>query len=255
MLQAQEDLGGAWRSLLSDPVERAAAGMREALPAVAEEYGALAGDAAAIWYEDVRPSKLPRYQPRTFVPQVLQDAEGLATWGVTPLFEGDIDAAWERLSGTLQQIVAGHDRETVQGNAGRDPGVVRWRREAKAGACAYCAYMSVLSEIYVSAEEWAKWDDPAKYHDDCGCEPVVEFVGEPLGPLPNGDVWGDVFEKAHEAVSEDYARKRKLAPNLRRTTFYRRFPETTLTTKNILREARRIGGPGMFGDGTLPKSA
>src|SRR5690625_4316079 len=80
VLQAQEDLNGAWRSLLSDPVERAAAGMREALPAVAEQYGALAGESAAIWYEDVRPVGAARYTPRAFVPASLAEATGLTTW-------------------------------------------------------------------------------------------------------------------------------------------------------------------------------
>src|SRR5690606_3540073 len=66
--QAQEDLGGLWRSLLSDPLERAAAGMREAVPAVAEVYWAAAAENAAIWYEDVWPAVAPRFEARVFRP-------------------------------------------------------------------------------------------------------------------------------------------------------------------------------------------
>src|SRR5699024_3380708 len=123
VVQAQEDLGGAWRSLISDPAERAAAGMREVLPAVAEEYGALAADQALFWYEDMRPAGAVKYTPRPFTPSSLAEAAGLTTWAVTPLFTGDEAAAALRLAGTLQKLVVDHDRATVEGNITRDPAV------------------------------------------------------------------------------------------------------------------------------------
>lgn len=259
VIQAQEDLNGAWRSLLSDPVERAAAGMREALPAVAEHYGALAGDRAAIWYEDMRPVDAAKYSPRPFVPKSLSEATGLTTWGVTPLFQGDPDAAWTRLAGTLQRIVSDHDRVTVEENADCDPSAWGWRRRAAADACAYCAYMAVVL------------DDPSleiaamKYHDDCRCVPVMAFNGQAIPEQPNADAWGRVFEKAREELHRDARAARGvrryqnqwggwMTEHERPSAFRRRRPDLSMTTKNILYRARRIE-PGLFRDGVRSKAA
>src|SRR5690606_40161282 len=120
-------LGGLWRSLLSDPVERAAAGMREAVPAVAEVYGAAAAENAAIWYEDVRPAGAPRFEARVFRPVSLAEAEGLATWAVSPAFAGDTAGAWTRLAGTGQRPVADHDRGAVEADVASEPAAWAWR--------------------------------------------------------------------------------------------------------------------------------
>lgn len=245
--QAQEDLGGAWKSLLSDPVERAAAGMREALPAVVEEYGALAADNAAIWYEDMRPASAAKYTPKAFAPKSLTDATGLTTWGVTPLFQDDPATAWERLAGTVQRLVADHDRTTVEENITRDPAGFGWRRRASADACAYCAYMAVVLDQpnYETASK--------KYHDNCRCVPVMAFQGETIPEQPNGAEWEAVFNDAYAAVSRDQWAARRRSPGMRERDFFKKHPNLSLTTKNILHRARRIE-PGLFRDGVHAKA-
>ena len=141
---AQEDLGGLWRSLLNDPVERAAMGLREAVPAVAEAYGQAAAGNAVVWYEDVRPAGAGAFRPEVYEPESLSEAAGRTTWAVTPLFSGDVAGAWTRLAGTVQKLVMDHDRVTVEENVTRDPAAFGWRRRASADACAYCAYMAVV---------------------------------------------------------------------------------------------------------------
>lgn len=239
--QAQEDLGGLWRSLLSDPVERAAAGMREAVPAVAEVYGAAAAENAAIWYEDVRPAGAPRFEARVYRPVSLAEAEGLATWAVSPAFAGDTAGAWTRLAGTVQRLVADHDRVTVEENVTKDPAAWGWRRRASTDACAYCAYMAVVLDQpdYETAAR--------KYHDDCRCVPVMAFHGQQVPEQPNEREWLDVFDKARDVI--DAERKKLPGWNtLKRHERSKKYPEYQLTTKNILARARRLE-PDLFRDG------
>lgn len=237
--QAQEDLNGAWRSLLSDPVERAAAGMREVLPAVAEQYGTMAGDRAMFWYEDMRPASAPKYQPRLFAAPKIRDAAGLATWSVTPLFSGLAETAWERLAGTLQQLVAGYDRATIMGNADRDSAAFGWVRRASPDACAFCAYMSVMVTKHTG--------DMGKFHDNCRCVPVMAFEGQTIPEQVNESDWVRIFDEAADAIEVE---RRQLPDwdSLRRGERSRKYPEYQITTKNILARARRMA-PDMFRDG------
>lgn len=242
---AQEDMGGLWTSLLNDPVERAAMGLREAVPAVAEQYGRMAADQAVVWYEDVRPSRARRFQPKVYVPASLADAEGLATWAATPLFTGDTGTAITRTLGTLQKIIADHDRVTVEKNVGRDPIGRGWRRQASADACAFCAYMAVavgnLKGPLDEAEASQAW------HDHCNCVPVPVLDGDTLPEQPNGDAWLDVFQKAYDVVDQEQRAAYRQWTG-RRYDFLRAHQDLTLTTKNILARARRLE-PDLFRDG------
>lgn len=235
--QARDDLNGAWQSLLSDPVERAAEGMREILPEVAETYGDLAADNALIWYEDMRPASAARFTPRGFASPKLKDATGLATWSATPLFHGLEDEAWERFDGTIQQLVTGFDRETIQKNAERDTATQGWKRVASAEACAFCAYMAV---VVVD-------DAPDKYHDHCRCVAIPVFSGVEIPEQPNEEEWRQTFGYAYGQID----REREQIPDywrLRSGERARKYPEYSLTTDNILARARRIS-PDLFTDG------
>ncbi|HLR93008.1 MAG TPA: hypothetical protein VK053_00650 [Jiangellaceae bacterium] len=245
VVSAQEDLGGLWRSLLNDPVERAAMGLREVVPAVAEAYGQAAAGNAVVWYEDVRPAGARVYRARPFVPASLAEVEGLTTWAATPLFSNDQAAAWERVTGLLQKAIADHDRATVEGNVDRDPIGRGWRRRASADACAFCAYMAVAVGNLRGPLDEAEASEA--YHDHCNCVPVPVLDGDTLPEQPNGDAWLDTFQAAYDAVDrEQRAAYRRWTG--RRHDFLRAHQDLTLTTKNILARARRLE-PDLFRDG------
>lgn len=238
---AQEDLGGVYRSLLSEPAERAAQGLREAVPAVAESYGKVASDNAVVWYEDVRPTGLRTYRARPFTPPSLVEVQGLTTWAATPLFTGDAGTAWERIAGVLQKSITDHDRTTVESNVVRDPVKPQWRRYANGNSCAYCAYMAVVLD-QPNYEAAAK-----KYHDFCRCVPVMEFPGDPLPDQPNGSAWAQTFADARDVIIEE----RDQLPGwrtLRRGDRIKTYPDHQLNTNNILARARRLQ-PDLFRDG------
>lgn len=238
---AAEDLGGVYRSLLSDPVERAAMGLREVVPQVAEAYGSVAGENAAIWYEDVRPAGARTFRPQPVTPASLADVKGLTTWAATPLFSGDVAGAWERVSGLLQKSVTDFDRATIDGNIERDPLGPTWRRHANADACAYCAYMAVVLD-QPNYETAAK-----KYHDTCRCVPVMQFPGDALPDQPNGQAWSQTFASARDAIIDESDQLPGWR-TLRRSDRIKRYPEYQLNTKNILARARRLQ-PDLFRDG------
>lgn len=273
---AREDLGGLWRSLLSDPVERAAAGLREAVPAVASAYGRAAGENAAIWYEDVRPASAPTFRPTPVVPASMADVAGLTTWAVTPLFSGDAAGAWSRLAGLVQKAVTDHDRETVVANAERDPATSKragrfWVRAASADACAFCAYMAVMTEGAVGWVESRK-----KFHPNCRCIPVPSFTSwhaevpldekgrrvvrdegtwwnRVMGYQPNAEAWTDVFKQAREELVRDqglaYDRwYRATKGRARHSHFEKHHRHLMVNTENILARARRLS-PDLFRDG------
>lgn len=242
---AQEDLGGLWRSLLTDDVERAAMGLREAVPAVAEAYGQTAGQNAAVWYGDVRPAGLQAFRPQVFVPASLAEVQGLTTWAATPLFSNDPAAAWSRVAGLLQKSITDFDRTTVQENVTRDPAGKGWRRQASADACAFCAYMAVaVGNLKGGVDEH---DASVAYHDDCNCVPVQILEGDTLPEQPNESEWLGTFQAARNGIEEE----RRSLPGwtaMRRKDRMKIYPEYQLNTKNILARARRLE-PDLFRDG------
>lgn len=242
---AQEDLGGLWRSLLNDPVERAAMGLREAVPAVVEAYGQTAGQNAAVWYDDVRPAGLSTFRPQVFVPASLAEVQGLTTWAATPLFSNDPLTAWSRVAGLLQKSITDFDRTTVQENVTRDPAGKGWRRQASADACAFCAYMAVaVGNLKGGVDEH---DASVAYHDDCNCVPVQILEGDTLPEQPNEAEWLGTFQAARDAIEQEQRALYRSWTGKRRH-FFREHPDLTLTTKNILARARRLE-PDLFRDG------
>lgn len=238
---AQEDAAGLFRSLLSDPVERAAQGLREAVPAVAESYGSMASRKAVVWYEDVRPAGVRAFRAHPATPSLMADIEGLTTWAATPLFTGDAAATWERIAGLLQKSITDHDRATIEGNAERDPVKPQWRRWANGDSCAYCAYMAVVLDQpdYGMAAK--------KYHDFCRCVPIVEFPGDTLPDQPNSQAWSQTFADARDLIMEE----RRSLPGwarMRRSDRIKAYPDHQLNTRNILARARRLQ-PDLFRDG------
>jgi hypothetical protein len=226
---ATNDLAGYAQTILGESPPRVAAQIRDAVPAVVSSYGEVAAVSAADWYETVRPMAGFNAVPVT-PPSLAQDTASTLGWALAPLFTETESDVLTRLTGGLIRLVAGFDRETVNVNSTRDPFAGRSKRVARPDACAFCAYMSVATENL--------HETTSKYHDHCRCYPVPfwETVGIP--PLPQAAKWEEAASRARNAIEADYWEKRKLAPDLRRRNFYRKFPETAINTENIIARMR-----------------
>ena len=226
---ATNDLVSYASTILDESPPRVAAQLRVATPAVIASYGEVAGVAAADWYETVRP--VPGFRATVAAPtSLIDDTASMLGWALAPLFTDTDSGVLTRITGGLIRLVSGFDRSTIDANVGRDPFAGKSKRVARPDACAFCAYMSVNTD---NTDE-----DTKRYHDHCRCYPVPfwDTVGVPQ--LPYEARWEAAAEDARNAIERDYHEKRKLAPDLRRQNFYKKFPETAINKTNILTRMR-----------------
>lgn len=123
-------------------------------------------------------------------------------------------AVISRLSGATQRYVTTAARDTITENAEREQ--VRWVREAKADACAFCrmlatrgttsgdaGYLSKQSAQFVvgrRGRERGSRKIGELYHDFCQCEPVAVRAGDSYTPSEELLGWQEQYEKAVAAV-------------------------------------------------------
>lgn len=226
---ATGDLAGYYQTIADESPERVAAQLRATTPAVVGQYGEIAGTMAADWYEQTRPA--PGFLAQTASPSIAESTSGMLGWALLPLFAPDSDGSViERLVGGVQRLVSLFDRDTINLNTVRDPLAEHAKRIALPGACAFCAYMSTFTD---NTDE-----DTKKYHDHCHCIPATKWKGDELPRGEHDEQWERAASSARNAIEADYREKRKLAPDLRSRNFYRKFPETAITTKNIVARMR-----------------
>jgi hypothetical protein len=233
---AAADLESYWSTIVDESPQRVAAGLREATPQVVAAYGDVAGEMAADWYATARPSA-SGFSPTPVTPPgsatVVQDR---LSWALAPIMSGDAPSVtWERVAGVLYTSVAAFDRTTVSVNADRDAASTGWRRQARADACAFCAYMASMVDNVTPVPE------ASTYHDHCRCIPVPLFIGEPDVEQPGRDGWIEAFNTARS----DILSERQAIPgysSLRRGERYRKYPDLQINTSNLLARARRSAG-------------
>ncbi len=226
---ATNDIVSYASTILNESPPKVAAQMRVAVPAVVGTYGEIASVAAADWYETVRP--VAGFRAVTATPTSLSDdLTSTLGWALAPLFTETESDMLTRITGGLIRLVSAFDRDTIDTNVGRDPFAKKSKRVARPDACAFCAYLSVNTD---NTDE-----DTKKYHDHCRCYPVPfwDTVGVPR--LPYEEAWEAAAASARNAIERDYFEKRKLAPDLRKRNFFKKFPETAINRTNILSRMR-----------------
>jgi hypothetical protein len=160
---ADNDLAALWR-LVADGASAEEA-LRDLLPALIEQYGALGSTLAAEWYDETR-----------------ERAEAPGRFAATPLTASDRGAdsliGWAlevaQNDGTLKSLILGgvqrrildHARLTVTSSSVADSAASGWVRVGR-GECDWCAQ-------YLDGEvRTVAYDFPA--HDHCNCGAVPAF--------------------------------------------------------------------------------
>lgn len=173
---ANRDLARLWRLVAQGAsVEEA---LRDLLPAIVTEYGALGAAVAAEWYDQQR-EKVGASGRFTALPVAADDrgTQALIGWA---LKEATDDAALASLvAGGTQRRIADHTRYTVARNAAEDPAARGWQRVG-VGACkdGFCDMLIARGAVYSEATA----DFAA--HDNCRCSAVPAWGGEPLPVKP-----------------------------------------------------------------------
>lgn len=154
----------------------------DSFPEVVEPWIVAAATMAAVWFEESVPG--PAVVAELAPAQRLQLS---AQWALG----ADGDQALTRLTGTTQRAVYDGARDTTIANVGRAN--VRWARDARADACAFCRMLATRTDkhLYRSRNTAA-----AKTHDDCHCLPI-EVPDPNQYVLPDhAQQWQDEYLKA-----------------------------------------------------------
>lgn len=197
---AFDELLAAFSTFDLDDAARAKAQMAEVLPLIGDEYGLTLGALAADWYDDLRYDAVgsTRSSYGTRVADLPKEGQyrALAGWAAEPLFSSEPDAGTSltRLSGGLQRLIVGVDRQTIIENANRDPLTVKHARTVAAGACAFCAMLATRGGVYN--------DESVKFraHDSCNCMSVPVFPGDELERPSYYDAYEAAYEEAWARV-------------------------------------------------------
>ena len=157
---ADGDLSRLWR-LVSQGASAEVA-LRDMLPAIIREYGALGATLAAEWYDDQR-QKVGAKGRFSAIPIEADDrgAQALVGWALATA-TNDTSLATLVLGG-MQRRIADHVRLTIAGSSVADPVAHGWVRVG-AGECDWC-------QQYLDGEVRAvAYDFPA--HDNCRCSAI-----------------------------------------------------------------------------------
>lgn len=235
---AEADSRSLLRAVSGEPLPVAAGQLREVMPAIADSYGVAATVIAGEFFleQQARSGGVPLLdyrQPDFDANAIVQSGIG---YGVAQFTNGSsfLNVA-SILSGTVQKAVAGYARETIFQNS--ESADVRYKRVARAGACSFCSYMAI---------EEITFKDARKFHNDCHCVVVPEFqpVEEPeyYEQLRRDvQVGKEQLELDRELVE---SRWRAENPGRKSRDFLRSKEGSglTLTTRNYLREIRKVSG-------------
>ena len=165
---ANRDLTAVWRSLDLSDARQATALLLPQTRDVVSAYAELAATSAADFYDTARETAGVRGRfvasPAAIPP--VEQIDVLTRWAVTPLWSSDprAGAALVKLAGGAQRLIRKAERDTITGNAGRDPADARYVRVPRSDACAFCLMLGSRGGVYRSEQEGAR------YHDHCRCE-------------------------------------------------------------------------------------
>lgn len=227
--RAVEDVTAYTRSVGVESPERAAKQLREASVAIVGEYGPVAAEGAALFYETQRPKPGLAKVATASIGAALANDLGFA---FLPLFKPEqFDDPWMSLlsgiAGAVQRNVAAGDRETMLLSSADDPLSQGVRRFARPNACAFCAYLTSVIDVV---------DDDVIWHKNCHCVPVPSWQDNPLPHSPDNERWAASAERARKEL-ERLQFEEKPA-DMRWRNFFKERPDLAINTKNITRLMR-----------------
>ena len=184
---ALADLEALIQSLASSTPKEAQAVLLEAVPALIDEFSAVASAEAAEWYEAIREAQIPGYYRA--VSGELPDWDAL-THNVRAMSQVLFDASngsqeavvslQRQLGELVERTVKDGARSTVLANAIKDKAAKKWARvPAGAETCAFCHMVASRGWVYATAEAASRAKKTGKsFHPGCDCQIVPSFTDE-----------------------------------------------------------------------------
>lgn len=175
---AVSELERMWLRLRGESPETIRDAFLELVPVLIDKYGAVAGTAAAEWYEFVRAGQVRgRYAAAVAAGIDPSTAQGSVRFAAGHLFTENPQATVAVLAGTLQRQITNQARRTVIDNVYRDPARPGWARVPQgAKTCAFCLMLASRGFAYHSRETAGELNH---YHDGCDCMAVPSWASKP----------------------------------------------------------------------------
>lgn len=147
------------------------------LPPIAQEWGEVAAEKAASWYDTLRGKTVGDSSFTAAVPDLSGVGDTMAGAIINTASglygrDGSLETVTPALNTAIAQQIRTSSRQTVYANMLRDPSKPRYARPANPNACPYCIAASSQGLTYPTA------DDSHGYHDNCRCQPVPVWQGE-----------------------------------------------------------------------------
>lgn len=231
------------------PIPEMAFYLRDALPAIGDQYSAVAEELALEYYAAARleANVGSTYEPTRASIDIDTPLQSAVGYSVANLTKGSTwDAVMSTLTGTMQRVVNGAARETISYNIVTDPDGTVYERVPSANACAFCLTMAAVAEYSTN-------DYFSKFHDNCHCVSRPVFTGQERTELPIYDSVREAHGDAYYAIRNErdavYPVWRqewekaggRMGKNLTRD-FLKAYPDLAFTTENYLRHMRSATG-------------
>lgn len=178
---ARRDLDRFWARLDLTSPDAARDALLAYVPALVSTYGEVASTIAADWYETARAQQVrsrKRFSVLTVSPETDAAAIGSVRYAAGHLYTDSPADALPVLSGAVQRHIAGVGRRTIGENARRDPARPHYARIPQGPkTCAWCELLASRGFVYGS--EALAGADGHEFHDDCDCQIVTDWSGDP----------------------------------------------------------------------------
>lgn len=200
------DIDALWRS--AGMADDFAAWVIGAFPELVAQYGTIAADLAAEWYEEAAPALA--YQATAAPLPPLEKWAASASWALNV---GVGASSLDLLGGTAQRGIFDQYRTTIITNAETEG--ASYARHASANACEFCRMLATRGDVYSSMEAATRARGRGKvggrgkgikargtqalgdrYHDNCHCIAVEVRPGTTYEPPPYVAKWQDEYDAA-----------------------------------------------------------
>ena len=168
----ERDLTAFFWSLDLTKPEAARNALLEFLPFLVEEYGTIAADTAADWYDEFRASEAVAgaFRATALLPEDLRArAQGTVRRAAGALWTDSPTDALTSMLGPAGKYALTGSRATVGGSALTDPAASGWQRVTRNDACKFCRMLAGRGGVYKRASA-----DFAS-HGDCNCAAIPSW--------------------------------------------------------------------------------
>lgn len=212
---ARRDLAALFAGLDLSRPDVAAGVLADAVPLLVRQYGDLAAAVAADWYEEIRvASGVAGVHREVLSPGAKQGAVmGSTRASVAGLFSGDVAGSRDSLGKVMERHISFSTRDTIRLNTKGDPAKPRYARVPSGGkTCVFCELLASRGFDY-SSEDAAD----NEWHDNCGCQVVVEFGPENniegYDPDAMYDRYREAYKESDGSMKDTLAKMRRLNPD------------------------------------------